>query len=690
MADIRIRVGASLDGSPSVVFKSLGDMARKARAQVATELNRVGEPLGVSVKANAVKAERAMASLRAKVGGGDLMNPATRSIKEFGDEASKRFEATKRRFKELSGEVTKGAKEIERAEKQAARSTALAARREERESAKRDRDSARSSRAFRTDAGRVGLNVARGALNLGTRLIGDVAAGAGVDVDFASMARKNVALETKATALSNAGFMPGTTGANAERQDPADIIKQAREVALATATDTNEAIDGLASFVAKTGDLATGRAIFKDMAVLAKATGTSLDDMVDAAGDVSSALGDDMPNKAAAIQQVMRAVAAGGKLGAVEMRDLASQMAKLAASANLFEGDAADNIRKFAALAQESRAHGGSSSATQAATSVSSFVATFTKGARLKEFDKFGVSTKGASGKTRDFNEIILDAIVAASSEKNGGLAKMNLNMGKMFMDRGARRSTLGFESAYVAAGGGDAGVAAVREEMRKLNGATLGATEELESFKAATRTTAAQAQNFNTQMEAAASQMQDSLKPAMLALAPTFVAAAAAINEAILRITGKREADADHAGDRVFDAGAGDARAIRRAIRTGEALPEGAYGKAVADEAALSAEAGRRKVAAAEAKKKAGFGGALEDIMLAGISPVTAAADWTHRQKAAGETASAAESFQKQYEDLHNAIKKITDKPLEVKVVSQPPPPIVADRSGSQPVAGP
>ncbi len=666
--DIRIRVGVSLDGSTQSVFKALGDMARKAKTQIEGDLGKAGEPLGRSVKANAKKAETAMADLRAKLSGQDLMSPATRSIKTFGDDAKSRFDETKRRFKELTREVEKGARDIESAEKRSSVAAAAAVKRDARNT---DRD----SRAFRRDAGRVAGSVARGALSMGTRVVGDLASGAGVDIDLGSMARKNVSLESKAVALSNAGYMEGAGGANGQRQDPQAIVKQAREVALATATDTNEAIDGLTAFVAKTGDLETGRAVFKDMAVLAKASGTSLEDMVDAAGDVSSALGD-VPDKAAAIQQVMRAVTAGGKLGAVEMRDLATQMAKLASSAPLFEGNVADNIRKFAALAQEARAHGGASSATQAATSVSSFIATFTKGARLKEFSKFGVNTQGEGGKTRDFDAIILDAIVAASSEKNGGLSKMNVNMGQMFADRGARRATLGFEATYSAAGGGEAGIAAVREAMRKLEEATLSATEETASFNAAVNTSASKAQTFNTQMESAASEMQTSLMPAMQALAPAFVAGAKEINAIILGLTGQPAIDADHASAKVFDAAAGDTKAIRHGVRTGEALPEGVYGKSLEDESALSVEVTKKNAAAEEAKKKAGVSGAIVSNALSLVSPLAALDYGTKVKKGASEAASEATSFQKQYEDLHTAIKKITDHPLEVTVVNVPPPP--------------
>jgi len=531
MADIRIRVGASLDGSPGAVFKSLGDMAKRAKDRIENDLAKTGEPLGRSVKANAKKAEAAMADLRAKLSGQDLMSPGTRSIKQFGDEAAKRFDETKRRFKELSGEVVKGARDIERAERQASKAAAATARRDE-------RDAARSSASFRRGAGRAGMAVARGALNLGTRVASDIAGGAGIDLDLGSHIARNVALESKSVALSSAGYMPDQGGVNATRVDPAKLEAQAREVARATAIAPTEAIDALSAFVSKTGDLETGRAVLKDLALLSKATGASLEDMVDAAGDVSANLGE-IPNKGAAIAQVMRTVAGEGKKGAVEIKDLAVHLAKLAAAAPMFEGDVAKNIGLLTAIAEESRQRGGAASAAQATTSVSSFTNTFSKAARLKQFKAFGVETTGAAGATRDPKMIIMDAIRAASSVRHGGIAAMTENMGKMFMEVRARSATRGFETvyrdAYSTRAGTEAekvaaGMSAVSAEFDRLTSAQMGQTEIITSANSALLTSAARAQLFNNAMDDAVKDLEKGLLPVLQDLTPTIVAVTKAL----------------------------------------------------------------------------------------------------------------------------------------------------------------
>ena len=53
---------------------------------------------------------------------------------------------------------------------------------------------------------------------------------------------------------------------------------------------------------------------------LAKASGSDLGDLADAAGDVSTALGDMAPDKKAErIDSIMRTIAGQGKIGAVEI-----------------------------------------------------------------------------------------------------------------------------------------------------------------------------------------------------------------------------------------------------------------------------------------------------------------------------------------------------------------------------------
>ncbi|HMR80239.1 MAG TPA: hypothetical protein PKD61_34260, partial [Polyangiaceae bacterium] len=227
--------------------------------------------------------------------------------------------------------------------------------------------------------------------------------GAGVDFNLESDVSRSVDIQRTATRLSNSAYLPGAAGAAGVRQDPSSLMADATGISdrLKGTTTAGEVLAGQSAFVAKTGDLQTARAVTEDLAKLSAAYGSNLEDVVDAAGDVSSVLGN-IPNKAEAINSIMKSVAAQGKLGAVEMSDLATQMAKLTSAAVSFEGDTGQNILKMTALTQFARSKGGAASATQAATASAGFVNQLKTPARIAAFKKEGIDVMNAKGQLRD------------------------------------------------------------------------------------------------------------------------------------------------------------------------------------------------------------------------------------------------------------------------------------------------
>lgn len=537
MSDVRVRISAVKDRSFDVVFRSIEEQGRRAqkaltqatergaveqakaiaRGAAATEkaiaqgAARGANALARETKRGASAAESAMEDLRREVQGlSPVMDRATAGTAQFGREAKRSFSATSAEFNRMAREAERAMARVERAQRG---------------------PSAAERKQARRQLGRDVVGAGSRVLSSASGIARDIAAGAGVDISLANAVRGSVNLESRATTLSNSAYMPGQSGANGQRVNPRALIDQAKQVANETAYDPTKVLEGLQKFVAKTGDLETGRASLKDMAVLAKATGTELDDMVDAAGDVANGLGN-TENKGAKVKAVMAAIAAQGKEGAVEIKDLAIQMAKLGAASGTFEGDPTKVIATMGALAQMSRAKGGSASATQAATSVSSFTNTFSKSARLNAFKAFGVNTVGEGGKVRDPQEVIVDAIKAASSSKNGGMKNFDLNMGKMFMDTRARSVTKGFETVYKEAGGGEAGIKAVRDAFERLSKATMQNTEIQESFRRAMGTTESQAQLVNNRMLELGTALKDAVLPAVLALGPALLGIANFVSE--------------------------------------------------------------------------------------------------------------------------------------------------------------
>ncbi|MDB4945877.1 MAG: hypothetical protein JWP97_5411 [Labilithrix sp.] len=627
MPEIRIRVGAVGDASLTTIFTGMAEAARRARASVQGEFDKLGAGIGAatakgagraageadkSAAAQARAAERAAAAqvraaeraaaaeAKARAAGAKATEKArsdelkaTEKAAAAGAKAAEKAEAEKtraleaaaknrQRIQDRSAEMAgrlalKGVDDAEKAEKAKSRLAAAWQREQARSAAAEKRTGARrqdadwraQDRGFsRSNAAvaRVVGRVASGALDMGTRVGGDLLRGIGVETSLAGMFGQGVGLEKQAVDLSNAGYMPGKAGAAGKRQDAGELVAQVRQVSTATGMDPTKAMEGLQAFVGKTGDLQTGRDVLAEMAKLSRATGASLEDMTSAAGDVANGLGD-VPDKAARVAEVMRSAAAMGKEGAVEVKDLATQMAKLQAGAAQFTGGGAKNMGDMVALAQMSRAKGGSASATQAATSVASFVSTFDKGARLDKFDKYGVKVKGEDGQNRRSIDIIVDALKATNGDSR--------KMGEMFASEGTKRVTRGFQTIYNEAGGGDAGAAAVRKAFEDLASATMSGKEINESFAASMNTTEARVQVFNNQMAATGDQVRSNLMPALVALAPAVLSATKSLAELVGKLTGKTENDNDDAGRGADQKTLEDRMLLNRGVHEGAVDPK-------------------------------------------------------------------------------------------------------------------
>lgn len=522
MAQLTIRVGAAVDRSLTEAFRPLIEAANRAKAVV--------EKTSVSAAGARVRAAKGAVSAEEK-------------------EYAKLVKATEKWRRDEVRAAEKAAKDREAAAEKAARHEAASAERAARDKAKANeramaqmaRDSeraAKQSAAFNATMAKGVSAAARGAgglakagLGAAMGIAGDLARGAGVETSFGAMVSKNFELESKAQDLANAGFMAGDAR-NGMRVDRNDLVKQAFSVGKTTGMDANDAIEGLGQFVGKTGDLATGRDILEQMAKLSRATGTNLSDMTSAAGDVATALGD-IPNKGQAINQIMSSFAAQGKLGAVEIKDLSAQMAKLASQAPQFEGNMTDNLAMLGALAQEARQRGGAASATQAATSVSSFVSMLKTPKRAEEFEKAtGKKVFNQQGMIRNPQELILEALRAKGMDPTG--------FKTIFANAQGGRAVEGFASIYRQAGGGQAGEAAVIAEFERLKKATIDMAEAEESFRLAMQPAKTQAEVFNQTMRETAMKVQQEVTPALIAMAPAAIAAAQGLAKAVEFFTGK------------------------------------------------------------------------------------------------------------------------------------------------------
>lgn len=508
MGSLNIKVGASVDQSLSTAFRPLVDGAKRARATIDAEMKRSGVAIGSEARKGAKDAEAAFRALEQELKGElpKAMGAGTAAIKNFAREAKTDFAAVKRNFADLANDAERQLRKISSAQKN---QKSLGSRLFE------AGGGMAGVKAGLTRGGRMALGIGKAAAGAAFELGSSYARGIGVETDLSSIFKKNADLETLATSLSNSGLIAGDAR-NGTRVDPKTLMQEALSTGKATGVDANAALEGLAKFTAKTGDLATGRELMKDLSIFAKATGTELDDMVDAAGDVAAAL-PNTADKGKVVSSVMRSIAGQGKLGAVEIKDLATQMAKLAANAGQIEGKAGQNIVTLGAFAQEARQRGGASSATQAATSVASLINTFKTPARVAAFKAAtGKSAFTSDGMLRDPQELVLEALRATGMNPE--------RFKKIFANVQGARAVEGFATVYRQHGGGAAGEAAVVAEFERLKNAAIQDTEVMASFAAQMKTGQSQADVFNNSIRETAIRLQETLAPAAMQLAPVLL----------------------------------------------------------------------------------------------------------------------------------------------------------------------
>ncbi len=531
---IRIRVGAAVDRNIGNAFRPIIDAAKDARRQVEDEMDRLWAAVGGGGK-------RA-----GKAGQG----PYRSVVREAERAANQVVAAERRKQRQIESEERKATRRRESAERHVARIKDRHFAAQQREGERSDKLAARSAERSRKDnVGRLrGVaggsvetlgKIGRGAVGVA----GSIARGAGVQTDLGSYIGQSVELETRAGELSAAAYDEQRD--KGKRIDPRELVGIARSVGKEAAFDPARVLEGLQAFVGKTGDLATGQAALPGLAKLARATGTSLEDMVGSAGEAAKALGDVGPgkefetaaDKGMALVNVLRLMAGQGKVGAVELKDLAKYGGRLAAASQAFGGDSAQNLGDMGALAQLAVARGGAASAAEAATSVAGFANTLKTPARVKEFKAHGVDVYGKGGGFKSVRDILKES--SASAVERGG-TEAPIEFKKMFANvKGAQAADPAFQ-AYSKAfrenlsvtkdktKADQAGKAAIDELFDKF-GKAISETEQNESFGRSMNTSAAKVQLFNNELSKIGGQIAERVLPQLQKLAPYVVSAAEA-----------------------------------------------------------------------------------------------------------------------------------------------------------------
>jgi hypothetical protein len=526
MAAIKIQIGATVNADMGrVVFAPLVKAAKAAAQEIHNAFrDAVGAhtfELGGAGGYRAAPASAGVASRRAKA------KAALSDLeKDVRDSAKRRVALEAAAMREVDALLAKSSKDKQR--QFAAEDRAIAS------AARRNQHIADSS-ALRMSGGAVRTfgGIVSGAVRRGVGIASDVARGAGVDFSLSSGIHKRVAQQAAIVDLVNAGYIEGAKGPAGTRASEAGVAADINRVGGKFGVKQETLTSGLQTFVGKTGELQTGRDMLEMLAATAKATGADFDDVAGAAAAIANKLGD-VPDKAKAVNSVMMALAGQGKVGAVEIKDLATQMEKLTSMSTKFAGnkemmklvgsESGANIAMLGVFAQAARRteKGTAAQATQASMAFIRDLTGDSVGKRLAiaHISRFTDSTHQ---KLRDPQEIIKDIL----SYTKGDVGKLS----HVMPNQNSRAVVNSFVDPYMAAsnaakaGGATAkqadmaGRAAVDAAMKELKDATLSDKAQQEALGKAMETTATKAEQFQQRLDKLTGDLGEKLVPKLLEL---------------------------------------------------------------------------------------------------------------------------------------------------------------------------
>jgi hypothetical protein len=528
MPDIRIRVGAAADSSLRTVFRPLVAAAVEARKLILREFQQIPKDLAATgragVRAQAASFRETTAEARAATREQLALARAAARTEAAEQRRAKRETALATRlalremkadWKAYEGAARRSAQEVEREARRAARSAAAETRRQARELDRFATRTSYHSARFLTPHAPIA--------SMARRAGSEVLRGIGVDTTVFGAFQRNVDLERRAVQSTNSARLGG------QDIEASAVAARVREVQKKYGTG-EETIGSLEQFQKVTGDLKLGMELLDQMGMRAVTTGVSMTDLGAAMSNVAANLGD-VPDKGNAVLAILDQFTVQGAKGGVEISDMAAQAAKLAALAPLFAGDAGDNMKLLGAMAQVSRAQGGSASAPQAATSIMSFANTFTKGARLKALEKAGIQAiDPVTKQIMNPRELIKQILT-----KSGGDP---LKMNTMVMDSQAKRAIRGFQVEFNKAGGGEKGLAAVDALFDKFMSGGISEETRSKNLAAHENSTAAKVAKFQARMDEVAQAVQSRLLPALEKLAPHAEAFAVKMGDLVTYLT--------------------------------------------------------------------------------------------------------------------------------------------------------
>lgn len=192
----------------------------------------------------------------------------------------------------------------------------------------------------------------------------------------------------------------------------ANVQAAAGAAAIATGGTTTDNLQGIDRFIRETGNLKVGVDMVKDLARYSASSGASMDELGTTSGMVFSHMKGDVGET----KEVLRALIAQSKMGAIDARDIAGYGGRLVGASDLFEGKTSDNIQTFGALTQIAKRRGGKIDAAEATEASARIFGEVSMHADdFKEL--LGHDVRGASGKMMPVEDILLETLVKTKGD---------------------------------------------------------------------------------------------------------------------------------------------------------------------------------------------------------------------------------------------------------------------------------
>jgi hypothetical protein len=375
------------------------------------------------------------------------------------------------------------------------------------ENAARERGRKQFARSTVGTAGRA----ARGALGGAATLAGGaLAIGGGFAVSGAI--QRQLSVEKQAAALANQAYREG--GGPSREQIKTGVMQQAQTEGVRTGLGAEGMIGGLRQVTAVSGRLDIGQQLMGFMGDIANATDAGIEDVGRTVGQIVQSLAakgtysdEDIVAKT---RNMMLGMAGQAKVGSIEFGDLAQNMGKVMSSTAGFAGEIDQLVISLGAMSQLAVA-GGASSAEEAMTAIMRF-----RDDLIGNQDRFksaGVNVWADKGRTkiRDPMQIVEEVL----SKTGGDLSKAD----KLFGIR-SMKAFQPFQEAFVGAGGGEAGSAAVMKLLSSVTGAKMseGELKQSSGFRVSQGD-----RQFAIAMENLNSAMGEKLLPVLTEMIPKF-----------------------------------------------------------------------------------------------------------------------------------------------------------------------